>query len=240
MFEDYDCIILAGGLGTRLSAVVRDVPKPMAKVNGRPFLEWQLDYLEKQGITRAILSIGYKGQIILNHFGNKYKNIEIIYAQEASPLGTGGALFNALELIETEYFFLMNGDTLFPIDLDKMVSASRHLNCPTVAMATFCADQEDRYGGLDICSKSKRLLRLKSAKSRKGQPANGGIYFCKRSDWIAISQRFPKLVKISFEDEVIPFLCKEEYNVATINFDVSLIDIGTVQDYEKANSGFLE
>lgn len=90
-------IILAGGFGTRLATVVSDVPKPMAPVAGRPFLERLLDRLIVQGISQVVLAVGYKREIIQNHFGARYKNLEVRYSVESEPLGTGGALRQAFD-----------------------------------------------------------------------------------------------------------------------------------------------
>lgn len=91
-----EAIILAGGLGTRLKDVVKETPKSMALINNRPFLEYQLDYLQWQGIKRVILSVGYKSDIISNHFKNKYRSIDVDYSFEDEPLGTGGGVRKAL------------------------------------------------------------------------------------------------------------------------------------------------
>jgi D-glycero-alpha-D-manno-heptose 1-phosphate guanylyltransferase len=113
-------IILAGGLGTRLQSVVKDIPKSMADIAGKPFLEYQLNYLESQKIEHIILSVGYKYESIQNHFGSKYKNISISYAIEKEPLGTGGAVINALKEVKEDSVFILNGDTFFPISLENL------------------------------------------------------------------------------------------------------------------------
>ncbi len=94
-----EAIILAGGLGTRLKETIPEGPKSMAPVSGRPFLEYQLDYLDRWGIRRVILSVGYQKEKIISHFGNEYKSLEIEYAIEEEPLGTGGAIINALQFV---------------------------------------------------------------------------------------------------------------------------------------------
>ena len=81
-----EAIVLAGGFGTRLQSVIKDVPKPMADINGKPFLEYILEYLLNNGITKTILSIGYKKEIIEDHFGNSYQSMEIEYSKEEEPL----------------------------------------------------------------------------------------------------------------------------------------------------------
>lgn len=84
-------IILAGGFGTRLKSVVSEVPKPMAPVNGRPFLSYVLDSLNKQGFQKVVLAVGYQKECIMDFYKNRYKNILIQYSIEEEPLGTGAA-----------------------------------------------------------------------------------------------------------------------------------------------------
>jgi len=93
-----EAIILAGGSGSRLKELIDDIPKPMAPVNGRPFLEYQLDYLDRWALRKVILSVGYRKEIIMEHFGNQYKSLELVYSEEEEPLGTGGAILQALKL----------------------------------------------------------------------------------------------------------------------------------------------
>ena len=110
-----EAIVLAGGRGTRLQPLVNDRPKPMAEINGRPFLAWLLDDLITKGITRIILSVGYRHEMIRNWFGERYRGCELCYAVEETPLGTGGGLRKALELARSEVVFVVNGDTWFPV-----------------------------------------------------------------------------------------------------------------------------
>src|SRR5438876_1839782 len=99
-------IVLAGGLGTRLRSVVSDVPKSMASIAGRPFLEYLLDYWIGQGIRRFVLSVGYQHDVIVRHFGRTYRGAQLIYVTEKTPLGTGGALLLALESVSDPSFLL--------------------------------------------------------------------------------------------------------------------------------------
>ena len=101
-----EVIILAGGFGTRLQSVVKDVPKPMADINGKPFLEYLFQYLHKHNIKSVVLSVGYKQEIIKNHFQNTHKDMQVLYSSEDDPLGTGGAIkkaFNLIKKIAIEY-----------------------------------------------------------------------------------------------------------------------------------------
>jgi D-glycero-alpha-D-manno-heptose 1-phosphate guanylyltransferase len=115
-----EAIILAGGFGTRLQQVLDDKPKSMAPVNGRPFLEYLLDYLNTEGVRHVVLSVGYKRDIIMNYFGTSYRDIKIDYAIEEVPMGTGGGIRMALWKIDGKRAFAMNGDSMFRLDLQKL------------------------------------------------------------------------------------------------------------------------
>src|SRR5690242_229368 len=104
----FTAIILAGGFGTRLQSVVRDIPKPMAEISGKPFLEYLLRYLEQQGIKKSILSIGYKWETIQHHFGDSFGGMKLEYSVESEPLGTGGAILKAVQSTDEEKFFVLN------------------------------------------------------------------------------------------------------------------------------------
>ena len=95
-----EAIVLAGGLGTRLQSVVSDVPKPMAPIDKTPFLKYILQYLKQNGITRVVLSVGHKWEVIQNYFGDSFDGVELVYSIEDQPLGTGGAIKKAFELVE--------------------------------------------------------------------------------------------------------------------------------------------
>jgi D-glycero-alpha-D-manno-heptose 1-phosphate guanylyltransferase len=115
-----EAIILAGGLGTRLKEFAADVPKSMVEINGRPFLEYQLDFLDKWGLRRVILSVGHQKEKIMGHFNNQYKSLEIAYAIEDQPLGTGGAILNSLRHVQGFSTFIFNGDTYFDVNLQRL------------------------------------------------------------------------------------------------------------------------
>ena len=118
-------IILAGGLGTRLRSAVPDLPKPMAPIGGRPFLDHLLDYWIGQGINRFVLSVGYRHEMIIDHFGNNYKHAELDYVIEQEPMGTGGGFLLAAEKIgKNAPFLLLNGDT-FAVDLKALTKFSQ-------------------------------------------------------------------------------------------------------------------
>lgn len=123
-----EAIILAGGFGTRLRHVVPNLPKPMAPVAGRPFLEHLLDYIIPFGYSHVVLSTGFMAETIEAHFGSHYRGTRLSYAPETSPLGTGGGILNALQLCESQCATVFNGDTLYRMDLNLLANshASHH------------------------------------------------------------------------------------------------------------------
>ena len=136
-------IILAGGKGTRLKKIVSDVPKPMAPINNRPFLEYLMDYWINQGISKFILSVGYLNEVITNHFGNSYGSAQIEYVFESSPLGTGGGLLLASKDLN-ESFLLLNGDTFFEVKLSDFYSFHKKHNSEWT-MSLFRSFDIERY-----------------------------------------------------------------------------------------------
>jgi len=115
-----EAIILAGGFGTRLREIISDVPKPMAPIAGRPFLEILLGNLEKKGFKRIILSLGYKADKVIMHFGSRFRSMELSYEIESSPLGTGGAVRASLMQCQNNHVFVFNGDTFLDLETSQI------------------------------------------------------------------------------------------------------------------------
>src|SRR5271163_4826622 len=118
-----DAVILCGGAGVRLKSITGEIPKPMAKIGGRPFLELLLSQLKRHGCSRVILSVGYKHEGIRGYFGDKALGLEIVYSVEVAPLGTGGALSQAAGEITTGSALVMNGDSYAEADLGRLARA---------------------------------------------------------------------------------------------------------------------
>ncbi|EDP4615425.1 NTP transferase domain-containing protein, partial [Campylobacter jejuni] len=137
-------IILCGGLGTRLKSVIKNIPKPMAPINDKPFLEFIFEYLKKQGIKEVILAVSYKYEVIKEYFKDEFLGIKIKYSIEKEPLGTGGAIKEALKFIKNEAYVL-NGDTFFDIDLSKL-----KLNRSKICLALKQMNDFDRYGTVNV------------------------------------------------------------------------------------------
>lgn len=163
-------IILAGGFGTRLKSMVSAVPKPMAPVNGRPFLSYLLDNLNNYGFQKVVLAVGYQKESIINFYKNRYKNIAIQYSVEEEPLGTGGCLKQAMELIDEDYVFVLNGDTMFDINYHEMAKLE------TLSIACKEMYDFDRYGEVRMDS-NHTILSFEEKSFVKNGYINGGIYY---------------------------------------------------------------
>lgn len=224
-------LVLAGGLGTRLRSAVPDLPKPMAPVSGRPFLEHLLDYWIKQGISHFVLSVGYRQEIITAHFGSKYKEAAIEYVTETTPLGTGGGLLlGAQKLDQTEPFLLLNGDTYFAVDLKTLIEFSS-ANRADWCFSLFRANEAGRYMGMDV-SPQGVITSLKSGSGQSGRLVNGGVYWV--NPGALLSEKFPPGDKVSLEDDLFPASIDLGQRLFGLEFAGTFIDIGVPDDYHRA------
>ena len=222
-------VILAGGLGTRLRSVVPDVPKPMAMISGRPFLQYLMDYWIGQGVEQFILSVGYKKESIIDYFGDLYQEIPVKYVEEAEPLGTGGGVLLAAQHL-TKPFLLLNGDTFFNISLSMLVQFHEQVSSDWT-FSLFRAEENDRYGGFKIATNG-RIEALKSGKSVVGALSNGGV--CYVHPDVIHQSGFKLGIKHSLEDEVIPKLIADKRKFYGIEFKTKFLDIGVPKDYMTA------
>jgi D-glycero-alpha-D-manno-heptose 1-phosphate guanylyltransferase len=226
-------IILAGGFGTRLKSIIGDtIPKPMADINGKPFLEILIENIISQSVSvsRIILSTGYKHEVIFNYFGNSYKNIPIRYIQEFEPLGTGGALLYSINSMDIkEPFFLLNGDTFIQFDVNKIIEK---LDLPIDGViVTRKVDDISRYGGIEIQSDNMITKIIEKGSSGSGI-INSGVYLLK-PDAILESIKKIKLTKsFSFEVDLMPYLF-ENYKYRAFEVENYFIDIGVPDDYKR-------
>lgn len=210
--------MLCGGLGTRLKSVIKDIPKPMAPIKDKPFLEFIFKYLKEQGIKEVILAVSYKYEVIKEYFKDEFLGIKITYSIEKEPLGTGGAIREALEFVKNEAYVL-NGDTFFNINLTKL-----KLNGSQICLALKQMQDFDRYGTVELYSENYIKLFKEKEFTKQGL-INGGIYLLSKD----IFKGFTLQEKFSFEE----FLQQNHKNLkarAEI-FDDYFIDIGVPEDY---------
>ncbi|HMI01434.1 MAG TPA: sugar phosphate nucleotidyltransferase [Pedobacter sp.] len=228
-----EAIVLAGGLGTRLQEVVKDIPKPMVDINGRVFLDYILFLLAKGGIKRVILAVGYKHLVIEEFLQDPAKTygMEICYSVEDEPLGTGGAIFQAFGQVQGDAAFVINGDTYFDVPLADLedFAASRSAD---LAFALKIVENSSRYGTVNASAAGQILsFDEKVSGSDKQAMISGGIYYMKKS---LISAR-AKPAKFSVEQD---FFQKDlEYlNAYGKVYKGIFIDIGIPEDYELAQT----
>jgi len=226
-----DAIVLAGGFGTRLAAVVSDVPKPMAPIAGRPFLERLLDRLAGQGIERVVLAVGYKREVIEQHFGAHYGALAIRYSIESEPLGTGGALRQAFVEADLTRALALNGDTYCTADLAAFsaahAAAGRAASLTLVPMA-----DASRYGAVELDGAGRIAGFREKDPAPKPGLINAGIYALERR----VFELAPAESKFSFEQAVLQAHAAAEGFAGHIANKALFIDIGVPDDYHRAQT----
>jgi len=228
-------IILAGGLGTRLRSVVPDLPKPMAPVNERPFLSYLMDYWIGQGVSRIILSVGYKSHAIQDCYGDSYRHAKISYSVEEQPLGTGGGLLLALnQLQDSDDFLVLNGDTFFAVDLEALRECHKRMQAD-MTMALLDVADNDRYGGVSM-SPDGCIVSLDAGRGNAGSKrVNGGVYLMKRDlfERYAVNVYAPPQ-RCSLEDDLFPALLNSGKHMVGYLSSGKFIDIGVPEDYRRS------
>jgi D-glycero-alpha-D-manno-heptose 1-phosphate guanylyltransferase len=226
-----EAVILAGGFGTRLRAVVSDLPKPMAPVNGKPFLHYVLAHLEAAGIERVVLSVGYLADKIEAYFGQRYGNLTLVYSLESTPLGTGGGIRLGLTHCTTDTVLVLNGDSFFAVPVANYVAA--HAQSGAVAsLALRRVEDGARYGTLLLDGNRITAFREKSDEVTGPSLINGGVYLLNREHFLVHT---PADQAFSIEYD---FFAR---HASSLNFngfvtDGYFIDIGIPEDYARAQS----
>ena len=247
-------ILLCGGMGTRLRSVVADRPKPMADICGKPFLQYLLEMLRDKGITEVIFALGYMGEMIEEYFqdGSAF-GLKIAYSYEEEPLGTGGAIRNALPKILEEEVLVLNADTYFPMDYQGLLRFHQE-NDGDFSLATRAVPDISRYGAVRRDSAGRILAwneklgdggqqpgegskqpiegnaqqaASASPKSLSGE-INGGIYVMKKSLIAEIPEG-----KHSLEQDCIPKWLSEGKRIFGLPFHGYFMDIGIPEDYRQ-------
>lgn len=222
-----DAVILCGGRGTRLQAVVSDRPKPLAEVAGRPFLELLMDYAAGFGFRRFVLCAGYMGEMIRDHFASRRLPYEVAVSIEKEPLDTAGAVKLAEPLIRSGRFLVMNGDSLVRADL-RAFEAFHDGRRPLASLAAARKEDASAFGTLEADAQG-RLLAFREKAAAKSGLVNAGIYLFERE----VLGLIPAGGKYSLERDLFPALAaKGAVNVFEVPGE--LIDIGTPESYKDA------
>lgn len=219
-----EAIILAGGLGTRLREEVGDLPKSLAPVNGKPFLEYVLEYLETQFVDKVVLSLGYGHEQIIEWLKSKAFTFKLTWVIEREPLGTGGGIRRALQKCSEPHVFVLNGDTLFKADLramEKLADGQTEAVIALKAMRNF-----DRYGAVTL-DDHHRITAFTEKQPMGEGLINGGVYLLNVA--AAGLSAFPE--KFSFEKD---YLEKTSGTLRGLVSEGLFIDIGVPEDYKLA------
>lgn len=224
-------IVLVGGLGTRLREAVPEIPKPMAPIAGRPFLEYILDQLVAAATEEIILSVGYKSEIIRNHFGDAYRDIPLVYVKETEPLGTGGAIVHAVQERKIrDPLMVLNGDTWLGIDYANL---ARWYKQKPADIAITLAEVSDvlRYGSVKLAM--DRVIEFREKDQKGPGLINAGTYIVQPQVFgqLSLAEHF------SFEDDVLRACCGSLYIRAMVS-NAYFIDIGIPEDYRRAQMEF--
>lgn len=219
-----ECIILAGGFGTRLQSVVNDRPKCLAPIGDNPFLEYLLSYLVQQGVQHVVLSLGYKHELVEEWLLSYQAPLHITMVVEKEPLGTGGGIRLALQQTFGASVFVVNGDTFFPVQLEKLL----HIHQKGRFKATLALKplrDFDRYGSVEL--EDQRITAFREKQFCADGLINGGVYLLQRD----VLDHLPE--KFSFEQDFL----EREVDRSTIGGyveDAYFIDIGVPEDYKRA------
>ncbi len=226
-----EAIILAGGLGTRLRSAVPDLPKCMASVNGKPFIGYVIDYLKGQGVEKFILSLGYKSESIINYISADYPTLQVQFAIEEEPLGTGGGIYLSCKKATGNHVFVTNGDTMFAVTLADLLA--RHIetasNC-TVSLKPM--KDFDRYGVVEL-NGDYSIASFKEKQYYESGLINGGLYMLDVTKFLAE----PLPGKFSFEKDYMEAFYQHRKMSGLVQ-DAYFIDIGIPQDYAQAQIDF--
>ena len=218
-----EAIILAGGLGTRLKPCIENLPKPLAPINGKPFLRYLLDYLYVNGVHRAIISTGYKAETVEEFIGKTHRGMTVEYCREDVPLGTGGAIKKSLGLCRDKSVCVINGDTYFDVDLSAMKNFHVNSGCK-ISLAAKWVENAQNSGFLR--HKNGILCGFHEKGIMSAGLVNGGIYFIEKNALDGINEE-----KFSFEKQIL----ESDYcPVAVCESDGYFIDIGIPENYRKA------
>lgn len=226
-----EAIVLAGGPGTRLRAIVPDLPKPMAPISGRPFLEILLTMLSRKGFGRVVLSLGHMFTTVVEYFGDQFAGMELVYEIERLPLGTGGAVRRAMSHCDSDHAFVLNGDTYLDLEAGEIEAQWQRQRCP-ILVAREVPDTS-RYGRLSVVN---GFVVGFTEKGRGGRGLiNAGCYVFPRD----IVDRLPEMESFSLETD---FLAKNA-GVLALQMFISrgrFIDIGVPEDYLRAQQDLAE
>jgi mannose-1-phosphate guanylyltransferase len=230
-----EAVLLVGGLGTRLSSELGDLPKPMVEVAGYPFLEHELLHLREFGIRSIVLAVSHRREAIEQRFGDgRGLGLSIAYSRETQPLGTAGALRNALPLLQGDEVLVLNGDSFAEIDYDELLRFHRSHGGQLTISALHQPDCRD-YGRVNISDGQVLGFVEKSHTDSSPGYINAGVYVFSRG---LIESIRPAVVE-SLENKLFPSLIARGERIYAYCTKGYFIDMGTPQRLQQLRSDYL-
>lgn len=226
--SEMEALILCGGYGTRFQSVSKTVPKGMAPIKGRPFLDLLVDNLKSKGVRRFVFAVSHLRNAIIENFKNR-KDINVTFSIEEKPLGTGGAIKNACKYISSDPFLVLNGDSLCQFDLNSLVNF--HQDSKSELSLVLCrTESTDDYGNV-LLDKFNRIMDFQEKNSDSSIGiVSAGIYLMNQSVFSMLPDKSNFSLEIDFFQKKI--LSNKFYGMLS---DGKLLDIGTSERYEYAN-----
>lgn len=220
-----DCIILAGGFGSRLRGVVSDRPKCLAPVNGKPFLYWLMLNLKRGGINKFFLSLGFEADKVIKEILDWENEFDVSWVVEGKPLGTGGALLFCMKNFLLSESLIVNGDTYLDCNLDSLMKPLNLFNGELIRMGTVLVSDRARFGGVEVDHQWRVTSFTEKGKKLPGM-INAGIYRVNIEAFLEESEE-----TFSFENSTLPKLVSM-HKVFVELLSGSFIDIGIPDDYK--------
>jgi NDP-sugar pyrophosphorylase family protein len=226
--EDIKAVLLVGGLGTRLRSIVPYMPKPLASVGGKSFLELLVRQLQYQGIRRLVMCTGYLGDQIEKEFGDGQSwDVAIEYSRELGPQGTAGAVKLAQSYLrEIPDFLVMNGDSFVEIDFHQLIRFHRE-HGGLVSMAVLQVNNAARFGTVQMDAGGRVIGFLEKTGQETSGIVNAGVYVFDGT----LLEHIPE-GPASLERDVFPRILHR--GVYALEQHGIFIDIGTPEDYARA------
>lgn len=223
-----DVLILAGGKGTRLKGILDDRQKPMAVIGGRPFIEWIILSLKRQGVKEVVICTGYLNETVESYFQEREDiGMKIRFSREDFPLGTAGALRNALDKTSSKHLLVLNGDSYFRLDISSFLKRHVARNAEVSMILTTVKDSS-RYGSVSIDTDGEVLAFLEKSKDKRTGLINAGVYIFERK----IITKIPEGKMFSLETDFFPNLIGK--GLYAVLFEGLFIDIGIPEDFHNA------
>ena len=235
-FSEIIAVILAGGFGRRVKHLLPNIPKPMASVADKPFVQWAIGYLKSQGIKQIILSTGYLGSVIETYFATQpIEGVKVECCRETAALGTGGGFVNVVQKSKNSppAWLVTNGDSLIFTELEPLLTYLEDETVAGVILGLSMADAS-RYGSLQY-DRERNLISFAEKKAGAGV-VNAGVYLLRHS----LVTQFPPKTPLSFEQEVFPHLLNKSVKLKVHIVNAPFLDIGTPESLAQAEDFILK